>query len=177
METESTAEAAPEMRCHLLRIPPELRLRIYDYYFGETKPCTVYAWPDVDIEWKHDSKDQADARGSQLLFTCKTISHEARPVLLASTELMLPSGFASGHPETIYSVQRKLDREVQCDFLADITKVTIHLLLEYDDCKEGGCFDTALKAVNYAKNVKDLTYKVAMGCEKEKPEVLMDRLR
>ncbi|KAK5110888.1 hypothetical protein LTR85_000698 [Meristemomyces frigidus] len=109
MATETITKATNEDRCHPLRIPPKLRLRIYDNYFGDEKECHVYwGWDaPIDVCWLKDKKDSANNSGSSLLLTCKAIYIEASP----------------SDPE--HTAQRQLEGAKQWDFLTSLSSVII----------------------------------------------------
>ncbi|KAK5136025.1 hypothetical protein LTR08_004279 [Meristemomyces frigidus] len=128
--TKSTTKAPPGMassidapprpfddRCHILSIPPELRLRIYGYYFGDVKTCHVAWWDHfVVIRWperkddggnnnrsnndrksnkkkkkKSNNKNRSNINNRKLglLYTCSLIYDEALPELHAACKLDL----------------------------------------------------------------------------------------
>ena len=78
-------------RCHLLELPPELRLRIYDFYSGGIQtfcivstqnPFCDSAW-HVYAQWERqlDEKSNQPSAGSNILRTCRTVYNEALPIL------------------------------------------------------------------------------------------------
>ena len=92
MATHNTAGPQQD-RCHLLRIPPELRLSIYEYYFGKVKTCSMTWDTAVCVQWR---SNEANNNGSQILSLCKEVYNEACPVLLAACRLYVdPSGLES----------------------------------------------------------------------------------
>ncbi|KAK3643176.1 hypothetical protein LTR56_010323 [Elasticomyces elasticus] len=74
------ADASP-LICHLLGLPPELRLLIYEAYFGSTKMRELYlGWGQkLDLSYKQ-RKPGHDQNVAALLRTCKRIHDEALPI-------------------------------------------------------------------------------------------------
>ena len=73
----------PSDKCHLLSLPPELRLRIYEYLYSHT-----ISSQSVDWRWSYVVpllRPQLTA----LLRTCKTIHREAAPVLYGNLNASL----------------------------------------------------------------------------------------
>lgn len=134
----SSTETAPKVlentQCHILRIPPELRLRIYDYYFGDEKTCMVEWGDEIIVKWQRDQAGTANDSGSSLLRTCKTICIEASPVLYATCTLSIDCDICACDykDETKHTAKRELDNKDQCDFLASIRKADMVL------CFDGG---------------------------------------
>jgi hypothetical protein len=73
--------AADDQRCCLLEIPPELRLRIYEFVFGEPKTARFSLLEDIGFETMTDDRGWEEGQGPkpepQLLRTCKLINNEA----------------------------------------------------------------------------------------------------
>ncbi len=75
--TDIDADSSPS--CHLLRLPAELRVQIYESLFCHTRTCFIH-FDDhrTHVHWHADSPVRA-----QILRTCRTIYREAQPTLLA----------------------------------------------------------------------------------------------
>src|SRR5271163_3043684 len=114
------------MASSLLQLPLEIRLQIYSLAFGEgtvVLDAGNYSGPSCLIP-KHATPVNATGRSSQLLQTCKTILHEAMPVLYENTAVhvttstfpgTLPTAFTDGCPLAPYT--RKLVWQLQCDLM------------------------------------------------------------
>ncbi len=75
--TDIDADSSPS--CHLLRLPAELRVQIYESLFCHTRKCFIhFDGPRTHVHWHADSPVRA-----QILRTCRTIYREAQPTLLA----------------------------------------------------------------------------------------------
>ena len=73
-----TTELQP---CHLLRLPAELRLQIYDHVF---QIKTVHLWIDWNVyRWR----SYTPTAPASLLFTCKTINQEAASAFYDKTTI------------------------------------------------------------------------------------------
>ncbi|KAK4540685.1 hypothetical protein LTR36_009016 [Oleoguttula mirabilis] len=171
MESDTVIEAAPDKDCHLLRMPPELRLRIYDFYFGEEKACIV-VWDedDVKVRWQRDQTSTANESGSGLLRTCKTVHVEALPVLHAQCNLsILCNGDCHYYNhekknDTTFTAVRELDQHQQCGFLASIAKAEVWLCFEcayvrVEDMRTAPQLFTAMK---HGQNTTQLTINMSV---------------
>ena len=88
MDVDSNAS---DTRCHLLSLPPELRLRIYEFHF-EQRSLTIYCHGRVQLSLTYapeNNEKPGRANATALLLTCRTIWEEAQPVLLAKTRMVM----------------------------------------------------------------------------------------
>lgn len=117
-------EARRPGRCYLLEgLPPELRLRIYEYAYGEPVLCRLYIRKGQTIEQPVGGKGIGGARPA-LHLSCKTIYKEATPVLYAMTEFTF----------NIFSVRTSypfndISLIHECPFLHRLQRLEIHICL------------------------------------------------
>ncbi|KAK3644946.1 hypothetical protein LTR56_009333 [Elasticomyces elasticus] len=76
-------------RCHLLELPAELRVRIYEYLYDSAHTVDLYIFRQGNVIRREDSDTTTTQRQltcnlPSLLKTCKLISREANPVLYRS---------------------------------------------------------------------------------------------
>ncbi|KAK3704167.1 hypothetical protein LTR37_014007 [Vermiconidia calcicola] len=78
-------------RCHLLSLPAELRLHIYDFYFERRTPTMIYDGKfSITRGTPLDLIEEGEIRHSAaLLRTCRTIAAEAQPLLLKNSQVWL----------------------------------------------------------------------------------------
>ncbi|KAK3704168.1 hypothetical protein LTR37_014008 [Vermiconidia calcicola] len=91
--TNNKDDVMSDKRCHLLSILPELRLRIYDFYFHDSKAAIAYDG-EVWRKWMLPSSqlDQTnEKRGTAILQTCRQVYTEAQPVLYRNTKICIHS--------------------------------------------------------------------------------------
>jgi len=74
--------------CHILRLPPELRLHIYDHLFGQKTHLSVYVLDDVYID-SESKTSQVCSDAIALLRTCKLIHAEASPIFYDAVTLRI----------------------------------------------------------------------------------------
>jgi hypothetical protein len=163
-----------EMRCHLLELPPELRLHIYEAYFGETRSCYVdnsYDRTTGATEWETRWRIGGDT-GSAMLRTCRKIHAEAYPILLERTKLYIGKVYdddAGGYSS--YTDSTPLPSLDSCSFISAIQD--IHLDLGESDCPCDNCHETHLQwyrvwegihgALSRGRVEKKLTVTIAIG--------------
>ncbi|KAK3698228.1 hypothetical protein LTR37_017053 [Vermiconidia calcicola] len=91
--TDDKDDIISDKRCLLLSIPPELRLRIYDFYFHDSMAAIAYNG-EVWRKWMLPSSqlDQTnEKRGTAILQTCRQVYREAQPVLYENTKICIHS--------------------------------------------------------------------------------------
>ncbi|KAK4902554.1 hypothetical protein LTR27_000491 [Elasticomyces elasticus] len=74
--------------CRLLALPKELRLLIYEAYFGPLRICNV-AWAEEVCWWIDADGAAGTVIGTNLLITSRQIHQEALAVMLDRTELQV----------------------------------------------------------------------------------------
>ncbi|KAK5684512.1 hypothetical protein LTS10_004382 [Elasticomyces elasticus] len=67
--------------CRLLALPKELRLLIYEAYFGPMRRCWI-AWEDRACWWTHPGRTGGTAHGTSLLLASRQVHEEALAVML-----------------------------------------------------------------------------------------------
>jgi hypothetical protein len=72
--------------CHLLGLPSELRLLIYEHLFP---PCKIDIHAQRESPWVDNEDVHATSREVAVLETCRTIYKEAAPVLYENTEFFI----------------------------------------------------------------------------------------
>ncbi|KAK5701233.1 hypothetical protein LTR17_022768 [Elasticomyces elasticus] len=90
-------------RCHLLEIPPEMRVRIYEYVYDEhnvLEICITEQGTVLRSETGDATRDQMMRHLPSLLKTCTLISREANPGLYRSLQFSvgIDSEFRSHYP-------------------------------------------------------------------------------
>ena len=97
--TSATAGGQPQQvgRCYLLDLPPELRVRIYEFVFNQ----------QIFIMLSHDPKGLTDVESwdknpSALIKTCKTTHKEAKPVLYKQVSLQIDIEPCDHHRSAIF---------------------------------------------------------------------------
>ena len=84
----------PHSQCHLLgRLPPELRVEIYEYIFAERCHASLMITSGTKIELTAPAKAHA-----ALVKTCKTIRNEAAPILYDSAIFRVQIYPMEGYP-------------------------------------------------------------------------------
>lgn len=131
-------------------------MRIYDYYFGETKECYIGWSSRADCLWRRDPEEEAYTRGSQILYTCKTVYCEALPVMLANSHVSV-SLSSRGLPVSKYRKSRALDKIIQCSFLAAVSNVAIIVPLPIVSTVVHNIAEV-LEIMDYGESVKYLAY-------------------
>ncbi|KAK5679529.1 hypothetical protein LTS10_008350 [Elasticomyces elasticus] len=66
-------------RCYLLEIPPELRLRIYEYVFDKDVEPWILIWPSGEMRGHYSQCPPKNF--SSVVKTCRLVAQEAAPVL------------------------------------------------------------------------------------------------
>jgi hypothetical protein len=120
-----------------LDVPVEIRLHIYSLIF-EQRTAILSATRRADDHYSlvpaAASPLHRTQRSSQLLRVCKTILHEARPILYANTEFRvvaqafagrLPCSMTNGHPAAPH-IQR-LTWQLECDLLKHLYETDIDI--------------------------------------------------
>ena len=115
--------------CHLLSLPPELRLRIYEYYFGEPRPCRSLRidYSDRVRCWWFPDYTQTGPEGPilPLLCLCRKVYHDTVPVLWQTTKVHIFMG-----ENFLHTPGRKiLESNESYAFLKQIQTVNINALL------------------------------------------------
>ncbi|KAK5717100.1 hypothetical protein LTR15_008989 [Elasticomyces elasticus] len=90
-------------RCHLLELPAELRVRIYEYVYDElnlVEICIVEHGTMLRKDTGGADQDQMIRQLPSLLKTCTFISREANPVLYQSLQFCVCIDSAFGSPFT-----------------------------------------------------------------------------
>jgi len=74
-----------QQRCHLLELPVELRVRIYEHLYSETATLSI----DVNVQGIYElwPSGDSDVQRPALLETCQLIREEAHPIMYATTIL------------------------------------------------------------------------------------------
>lgn len=75
----------PQLSCHLFRLPPELRLTIYEYILPPTKARSLYLTRDV-CTW---SDPKPHRKFLKYLLVCRRMTDEALDILYSRHELLL----------------------------------------------------------------------------------------
>ena len=105
----STSNSNSNKRCYLLEIPPELRVRIYDFVWDSEHKydVTIYSNRKACLT-NGPSYDKIPAMIPHLLFTCRTINIEATPVFYGKIRIEV---FAV--PYTPYYLNTALNRPLK----------------------------------------------------------------
>lgn len=124
MAVQEISPAGPS----LLDMPVEIRLGIYSHLFKLAKIVLDAGNPPASqtclIPEDANTNRRQAGRSSQVLRTCKTILHEARPVLFSNTTFhitthtfagSLPSSLSNGHPIARHA--KNVVWQVDCDIL------------------------------------------------------------
>jgi hypothetical protein len=80
MDLQTTSHR-PKAKCHLLDLPPELRLTIYDHLFGETQPQVCISGKRAFV-WRGTGPEKIN-----ILATSHQINKEAQPILYRNAQL------------------------------------------------------------------------------------------
>ncbi|KAK4953399.1 hypothetical protein LTR10_009109 [Elasticomyces elasticus] len=152
----STHGQGSTQSCRLLALPKELRLLIYEAYFGPTRKYHV-AWAEHICWWVNDNATgKRTAIGTKLLLASRQICEEAVAVMLDRTKFTVDFAFwrvtGSTYPLTDANAVQFLQhvRVVDIEMDVDATDCVFHL--DVDDLRD------VLKAMNYGANVKQLTF-------------------
>ncbi|KAK3073114.1 hypothetical protein LTR53_005595 [Teratosphaeriaceae sp. CCFEE 6253] len=115
--------------CHLLGLPAELRVRIYEYVFSHARTCFInFAGPQTSIHWVRPPAL------SQFLRTCRTIYREAQPTLL--TEPVIDFHFGRFWEE-LAGTSRTLREGPDFHFLRGVRVLHINVECNHDKLREG----------------------------------------
>ena len=116
-------------------LPLEIRLQIYQQVFQPAKLVLASDRADANSLLPITAQQQNETpRSAQLLRVCKTILHEARPVLYANTTVQvvshvfagrLPSNFSDGLPMAPYI--RHLIWHIECDMMKHMYEEDLRL--------------------------------------------------
>ncbi|KAK4894675.1 hypothetical protein LTR27_007063 [Elasticomyces elasticus] len=100
--TDLTATNHNSKRCHLLELPAELRVRIYESVYDQDKVVDLYIFNKqgtvLRAETGDPTRDQAMRHLPSLLKTCTLLSREANPVLYQSLQLSVCIDSEFGSP-------------------------------------------------------------------------------
>ncbi|KAK5175189.1 uncharacterized protein LTR77_000326 [Saxophila tyrrhenica] len=80
----ATSAEAPQDNCRLLSLPPELLALIFGYCFAEQRTYRVWITQD-DVWGRWDDPD--DPPETAVLYACKRIQEEAKPIFHQQTRL------------------------------------------------------------------------------------------
>ena len=145
------AEATQYSSCYLLKLPAELRLRIYEHVLTHDG---AFLWLNTYGRWSSWSQEislNQDAKA--LLKTCRIINQEATPILYKKVHFRLHVDGKIGAPSTYLS---RAGRFIQ---LVESVELRIYEVLEGMDenAKEVEYICTAL-AENPKVKIKDVVF-------------------
>ncbi|KAK5729564.1 hypothetical protein LTR17_011867 [Elasticomyces elasticus] len=152
----STHDQGSTQLCRLLVLPEELRLLIYQAYFGPTQKCHV-AWTNRICWWVYDTAaGKHTAIGTQLLLVSRQIHEEAQAVMFDLTEVIVDFGtwrrFGPSYPLMDVNAVR---------FLQHVRVVDIEVEIHTTDCVVHPSMEVlhaVFEAMDYGAGVKKLTF-------------------
>lgn len=114
----SLLESVSADRCHLLALPPELRLEIYEYIF-ERQTLHFYYWRALCGE----ARKRKGPRGIATLCTCRQLLAEAEPVFYNRTSFLLDCSRVTSN-----DWHEKTSRAFKCErTLKNITHMELYI--------------------------------------------------
>jgi hypothetical protein len=127
-----TTSARPKAKCHLLDLPSELRLTIYDHLLEDTRPEVCISGKKVFV-WRGNSPEKTN-----ILATCQKINKEVQPVLYRHAQVRVFVGFpleklnSSGNGKWMRWGSMRNDR---CRFLHKVENMhmIIYLSVSFDN--------------------------------------------
>ncbi|KAK5710708.1 hypothetical protein LTR15_012864 [Elasticomyces elasticus] len=115
-------------RCYLLELPPELRLKIYDYLFTEKLDVLLTIYRDCEMQTHLKNPESGSAvskkevrKLSALLKTCKALATEITPILFKNLQFRIHLSPDTGN----ISFQKKLRKLHRCQFAKHIRAMSI----------------------------------------------------
>ncbi|KAK5729562.1 hypothetical protein LTR17_011865 [Elasticomyces elasticus] len=151
--------------CHLLNLPPELRLIIYEALFGCKKVRKIYCERDGSCFF-----NQQKARNKHyaaLLRSCQKTRDEAQPVLNQSNEpRILDTWWYTGGNEGSLKHEHFL-RVDQLQFLRQVSEVIVDVTLRLDDDEGWNLLDVILASTGYGLNIMSLVFIKDDDCDHE----------
>lgn len=121
-------------RCYLLEIPPELRLQTYSFVY--TKHITAYFNISHDDEL-HNPCFDTTLHCTSLPATCRTIYHEATPVLYGRVTFALQ--FTNWTARKKSSAWKSLGRLSACTWLPKIRRFKLRIFMASPSSVFRGC--------------------------------------
>ncbi|KAK3704169.1 hypothetical protein LTR37_014009 [Vermiconidia calcicola] len=129
----TTTQASSKDRftsCRFLALPPELRVRIYDYYFGARKHYFLDVNENgVGGRWCKDNYEADIA----LLYACREVYAEASPILFKTIRFMVDIS-PGVEPEYLASTTKFLGTLDQCVFVNHIQHLNLSIWAAVNDC-------------------------------------------
>ncbi|KAK3704162.1 hypothetical protein LTR37_014002 [Vermiconidia calcicola] len=152
-----------DTRCHFLALPPELRLSIYDSYYEE-RSLAIRCDGEVQLSWTYAPENDERSEGGKataLLWTCRTVSEEAQPVLLGNTRMVVYAfdlWDSRGHWQSFGSIEN-------CSFLKSFLSARSWDIRCYPEQRRHSCTElkwTAelLESLDWLKGVKELVIRL-----------------
>ncbi|KAK3643177.1 hypothetical protein LTR56_010324 [Elasticomyces elasticus] len=145
--------------CRLLALPKELRLLIYEAYFGPMRRYRI-AWEDRACWWTHPGPTGGTAHGTSLLLASRQIHEEALAVMLDRTVVDVYLGC---DPQPAPKNAYLLNTADATKFLQYVQNVVIVIEIEIgprtgDPDPSMDDLHAVLDAMNYGANTKRLTF-------------------
>ncbi|KAK3629468.1 hypothetical protein LTR56_018007 [Elasticomyces elasticus] len=142
--------------CHLLALPPELRLLIYEAYFGERKVVEVY-WDETKNDcWYHRVRGNNSLHHLALLQACQKMYHEAQPMLHERRVPLLKDPWFKRRHEFKEGKESHTLETNQLRFLKQVPAVIIDVMLM--ELEGWEVWPNILEAIDQGANVKSLTF-------------------
>ncbi|KAK5684511.1 hypothetical protein LTS10_004381 [Elasticomyces elasticus] len=163
VDVRSTALTRP---CHLLNLPPELRLIIYEALFGFKRKRNIY-WDDHDGSCFFNRRKARNKHYAALLGTCQKIRDEAQPVLNQSNVpwILDTWWYRRGGREPL-----KHEHILQADqlqFLRQVPKVMVDITLKLNEDEGWNLLNVILASIGHGQKMKSLVFIKDDACDYE----------
>ncbi|KAK4902555.1 hypothetical protein LTR27_000492 [Elasticomyces elasticus] len=171
------AEPASTQPCHLLALPTELRLLIYEACFGPTR-CQLLYWEE-DNCWlrRRTTRSNGDTmlHSKALLLTCRQLTNEVQPMF---NERNVPRLIDPWYLPNDGEIRRTIYPD-QLRFLQQVPAVIIDVTLWNNNSRDKSpgnirCWKTLrsiLSAMDQGTNIKSLEFVLDPYCD---PEIMSE---